>query len=67
MPHSEFIPHILLKLGPVEVTTTVLESLIVSAVLITFAFLVRIGLGRKSSGWQTSPPSKARRRWFLCE
>lgn len=54
MSQTEFFPQILFKLGPVEITTTVLGSLVVSALLIGFALLVRVGLGRKSSGWQVS-------------
>jgi F-type H+-transporting ATPase subunit a len=42
---------VLLHLGPVEVTSTVVYSLIASLVLIGLALLVRVGLGRRSSGW----------------
>jgi F-type H+-transporting ATPase subunit a len=42
---------VLLHLGPVEVTSTVVYSLIASLVLIGLALLVRMGLGRRSSGW----------------
>lgn len=40
-----------LKIGPVEIAGTVFYSLIVSAVLILFALLVRAGMQRLS-GWQ---------------
>jgi F-type H+-transporting ATPase subunit a len=49
-----FTPGVLLRLGPVEVTSTVAYSLLVSAVLIAFALLVRLGLGRSPSGWQVA-------------
>jgi F-type H+-transporting ATPase subunit a len=42
-----------LKLGPVEVTGTVMYSLIVSAALILFALLARAGMSRLS-GWQVA-------------
>ena len=47
-------PPVLFRLGPVEVSGTVAYSLIVSAVLIVFALLVRYGLGRRMSGWQVA-------------
>lgn len=46
-----FFPDVVFRLGPVEVAGTVLYSLIVSAVLIVFAVLVRMGLKRRTSGW----------------
>lgn len=46
-----FSPPSLFHLGPVEVTGTVLYSVIASGVLIVFALLVRHGLGRRPSGW----------------
>jgi F-type H+-transporting ATPase subunit a len=42
-------PEVLLRLGPVEVTSTVAYSLVASAVLIAFALAVRYG----PSAWQT--------------
>jgi len=55
---SDVVPKVLLRLGPLQVTTTVIHSLIVSALLVAFALLVRLGLstgkpGRegKRSGW----------------
>lgn len=46
-----FSPPSLFHLGPVEVTGTVLYSVIASGVLIVLALLVRHGLGRRPSGW----------------
>jgi F-type H+-transporting ATPase subunit a len=42
---------VVLQIGPVEVTSTVVYSLIASLVLIGLALLVRRGLGRRASGW----------------
>ncbi len=54
MPKNEaFYPAVLFHRGPVEVTSTVLYSLIVSAVLIVFAVIVRLSLVRPGSRWQT--------------
>jgi len=50
MGGEHFFPQVLFKLGPVEVTSTVLYSLLASAVLIVIAVLVRQGL-RRWSGW----------------
>lgn len=50
MERSRFAADVVLTLGPVEVTSTVVYSLIASAVLIAFALLVRAGLSRRS-GW----------------
>jgi F-type H+-transporting ATPase subunit a len=44
-------PDVVFRLGPVAVAGTVFYSLIVSAVLIGFAALVRLGLKRGTSGW----------------
>jgi F-type H+-transporting ATPase subunit a len=44
-------PEVLVRWGPVEVTSTVVYSLLVSAILVAFALLVRLGLRRKRSGW----------------
>lgn len=51
MEDKGFSPSALFRLGPVEVTATVVYSLIASGVLIVFAWLVRLGLGRRPSGW----------------
>jgi F-type H+-transporting ATPase subunit a len=47
-------PGLLFRLGPVEVTSTVAYSLLVSVLLIAFALVVRLGLGRGPSGWQVA-------------
>lgn len=44
-------PPTLFHLGPIEVTRTVLDSLVASGILVVFALLVRFGLGRRPSGW----------------
>jgi F-type H+-transporting ATPase subunit a len=51
---NDFSPHLLLTLGPVEVTSTVLYTLVVSACLIAFALLVRLGLRASPSRVQTA-------------
>ncbi len=54
MGNDAFSPPVLVRLGPVEVTSTVVYSLIVSCLLIGFALLVRFGLGGRQSkdGWR---------------
>jgi F-type H+-transporting ATPase subunit a len=54
MGERGLFPPVLFRLGPIEVAGTVAYSLIVSAVLIGFALLVRYGLGRRMSGWQVA-------------
>lgn len=45
--HGESVaPSVVLQLGPVDVTTTAIYTLVVSTVLIAFALVVRAGLGR---------------------
>ena len=53
MNHQGFSSPVLLHLGPVEVTATVVNSLVASAVVIVLAVLVRLGLRRRqgTSGW----------------
>lgn len=51
MEGKGFFPDVVVRLGSVEVTGTVCYSLIVSALLIVFAVLVRLGLKRGTSGW----------------
>jgi F-type H+-transporting ATPase subunit a len=53
MHTPELFPSVVMRIGPIEVTTTVIHSLVVSAVLITFALAVRWGLSRRRSGWPT--------------
>ena len=53
MQHEPFAAPIVLRLGPAEVTVTVIHSLIVSGLLIGFALLVRSGLRSRQgkAGW----------------
>ncbi|MGN6545420.1 MAG: F0F1 ATP synthase subunit A [Aureliella sp.] len=51
MHDSGIFPEVVLRLGPVELTGTLMYSLIASAILIGFAWLVRLGLKRRTSGW----------------
>jgi F-type H+-transporting ATPase subunit a len=53
MEGKGFFPDVVLRLGSFEVASTVCYSLIVSAILIAFAILVRLGLNRGTSGWPT--------------
>jgi F-type H+-transporting ATPase subunit a len=48
---ERFVPQIVAQLGPVEITATILYSLLVSAVLIVAAALAHVGLRQRSSGW----------------
>jgi len=50
-------PEVLLRLGPVEVTATVAFTLLVSALLIVFALVVRYSLRRGPSAWQVAAES----------
>ena len=52
MAGSEFFPRIVVQLGPIEVTETVIYSLIVSAMLIGLALVVRAGLSNRPTSWQ---------------
>ncbi len=52
MPNSELVPRIVFQLGPVEVTESVIYSLLVSAILIALALAARIGITRRATGWQ---------------
>lgn len=54
MTTREIAPEVLFRLGPVQVTGTVGYSLLVSALLIGFALLVRAGLRGPLSGWQVA-------------
>ena len=51
MGHEGLGPPVLFRVGPVEVTATVIYSLTASAVLVALAMLVRSGLSRSRSGW----------------
>jgi F-type H+-transporting ATPase subunit a len=49
--NDTLIPEVVFNLGPVEVTVTVIASLIVSVLLLVFALLVRRGAGSPPSAW----------------
>ena len=51
MPTDVFVPQVVFTFGPVEITTTVLYSLVVSGLLVAFALLARASLAGRSSGW----------------
>ncbi len=53
MNGEEIFPAVVFRLGPVEVTSTVIYGLIVSCLLIGFALVVRYSLVRKSATWPT--------------
>jgi F-type H+-transporting ATPase subunit a len=48
---EDIFPHVLFRLGPVAVSSTVAYSLLVSAILIAFALVVRLGLRAVPSAW----------------
>lgn len=48
------LPEVVVRIGPVEVSGTVIYSLLVSAILIGFALLVRRGLTRGNSPWSVT-------------
>lgn len=54
MEGSELFRQVVFRLGPVEVTTTMLNSLVVSAILIGMAATVRVLMKRRLSGWQVA-------------
>ncbi len=47
MSGESFAPSVVLELGPVAVTSTVLYTLLVSALLVGFALVVRAGIGAR--------------------
>lgn len=49
---SGMVPQVVFRLGPVQITATVIYTLLVSAVLIIFALLVRAGMERGLSRLQ---------------
>ncbi len=53
MKGEQFFPAVVVRLGPVVVTSTVVYGLIVSCILIILALLVRLSLVRKSTAWPT--------------
>jgi len=54
MEGRELFRQVVFRLGPVEVTTTMLYSLVVSAILIGLAAMVRVLMTRRLSGWQVA-------------
>ena len=54
MGNERFFPEVIFSWGPVQVTGTVVYSLIASTIVIGFAVLVRIGLRTNRSGWPTA-------------
>ena len=51
MGGEHFFPEVIVRLGPVELTGTVIYSLSASAIVVALALLVRIGLRKNRSGW----------------
>ena len=54
MEANELFRQVVFRLGKVEVTTTMLHSLVVSAILIGLAAMVRVLIPRRLSGWQVA-------------
>jgi F-type H+-transporting ATPase subunit a len=54
MNGPELFPRVVARFGPVEVTSTVVASLLVSAILIGAALLIRWGLSRRFSSGQVA-------------
>ena len=52
MSDHKLVPQVVFQIGPVEVTETVIYSLLVSALLVVFALLARIGLTKRATSWQ---------------
>lgn len=52
MSDHKLVPQIVFEVGPVQVTETVVYSLLVSALLIAFALLARIGMTKRATSWQ---------------
>lgn len=52
MADYKLVPPVVLELGPIQVTETVVYSLLVSALLIAFALVARIGLTKRATSWQ---------------
>jgi F-type H+-transporting ATPase subunit a len=54
MAGEQLIPPVLLRLGPVEITATVVYSLVASATLVAFALLARRGFKTGPTAWATA-------------
>jgi len=52
VPEIKLFPSVVLQIGPVQVTETVVYSLLVSGLLVGFALVARIGLTRRVTSWQ---------------
>ena len=51
MHAEEIFPPVVARFGPVEVTSTVLLSLLASAILVALALVARTGMGARPSRW----------------
>lgn len=54
MEDNPLLPHVVLRLGPVEITATICYSLVLSALLIALAMVIRTLMSRRLSGWQVA-------------
>lgn len=54
MENNPLLPHIVLRMGPVEITATMCYSLVLSVLLIALAIVIRILMSRRLSGWQVA-------------
>lgn len=52
MGNNPLLPHIVWRIGPIEITATMCDSLILSAILILLAAMIRALISRRLSGWQ---------------
>jgi F-type H+-transporting ATPase subunit a len=52
MGSEGIVPQVVVRLGPVEITATVIYTLIVSAAIVAAALVVRLGFQRRISAWQ---------------
>ncbi len=51
MGGEDIFPSVIFRLGPVEATSTMVYSLVASALVIAFAVVARVGLRGNRSGW----------------
>ena len=54
MENNPLLPHVVLRMGPVEITATMCYSLVLSVLLIALAIVIRILMSRRLSGWQVA-------------
>lgn len=52
MLRERYLPQVVLQLGPVQITSTVIYTLLTSAVLICLALVIRRGLSGRPTAWQ---------------